>query len=356
MQSPILSIDNVSKRFDSFSALNSVSMDIYQGEFLTLLGPSGCGKTTLLRVVAGLETPSSGDVRIAGKSMIGIPPYKRNLGMVFQSLALFPHLTVGENVAFGLRVRGEASQTISKRVQSSLELVGLNALTGRAVHQLSGGQRQRVALARALALEPEVLLLDEPLSALDLKLRQQLQVELKRLQKSIGTTFIFVTHDQEEALTMSDRIAVINAGQVEQIAAPEEVYRRPESLFVAQFVGENNMLTGKVLSESTAPAISFPGMNLRVEDRSDLTPGQEVRVVIRPEHVILSPSTQAGLQGRVTDIIYFGSSVRVMMSSQLGEISAILPSNKTKEFVPSEGDSVAINWPSEDMVLFPAQA
>ena len=239
---------NISKRFGSFTALEEVSFEIAEGEFMTFLGPSGCGKTTCLRLISGFDTPSTGEVFIAGQNVTHDPPYRRSVNQVFQSYALFPHLSVYENISFGLRMKKLAAADIKKRVDRVVEMTSLQEFVSRKPAQLSGGQRQRVALARAIVCEPKVLLLDEPFSALDAKLRTQMSVELKQLQKRLGITFIFVTHDQEEALTMSDRIAVISSGRVEQIGTVNEIYYRPASRFVATFIGETNIVEAEIVA------------------------------------------------------------------------------------------------------------
>lgn len=298
---PILEIQRVSKRFGEFTAVDDVSISVRRGEFLTFLGPSGCGKTTLLRIIAGFETPTRGDVRIGGLSMARVRPYRRPVGIVFQNLALFPHLSVGENVAFGLAARRVANAQRRRQVADALGLVELAGLERRRIHELSGGQKQRVALARALVLQPDVLLLDEPLGALDLKLRRQLQYELKEIQRRVGTTFLFVTHDQEEALTMSDRIAVFHRGRIEQIDEPEAVYRRPSSAFVARFVGDTNLLEGKVRTVGS--------------EWLEIELGSLVGKV-RPEHVRLGDealSAGAGSSATVEGRAYVGATTRYVL-------------------------------------------
>ncbi|HEY0296679.1 MAG TPA: ABC transporter ATP-binding protein [Bordetella sp.] len=357
MSDPILTIDHVEKRYAGFHAVKGVSMVVERGEFLTLLGPSGCGKTTLLRMIAGLEQPSSGEILIGGAPVTRMPPYKRNLGMVFQNLALFPHLTVGENVAFGLKVRHTDTAAIAPAVTSALGLVGLDHLADRAVHQLSGGQRQRVALARALAVRPEVLLLDEPLSALDMKLRRQLQVELKQLQRQVGTTFIFVTHDQEEALSMSDRIAVMNDGRVEQLASAQEVYTRPATLFAARFVGDNNVLTARAGDVGTDPGkLYFPalGMARPVPGLASLAPGQEVHVAVRPEHIrVQTAETGTAV---VENQVYSGSSVRLALRTATDTILATIAADATTVASYAVGTRVHIDWPDTACTVIPAAA
>ena len=303
-----IEIDQVIKRFgdsdQAVLALDAVSITIRENEFFTLLGPSGCGKTTLLRMIAGFEDPSGGDIRLYGESLTGKLPFQRPVNTVFQSYELFPHLTVAENIAFGLEMRGVARADIAPRVDSMLRLVKLEGFAKRCPHQLSGGQQQRVALARALAPQPRVLLLDESLSALDLKLRKEMQVELKRLQRETGITFVFVTHDQEEALTMSDRIAVLSAGKVQQIGSPEEIYDRPANRFVADFIGETSFLSGHIATEQLhfGAAGSLPASVL---DRA----GDGVAAVaVRPERLQLAANGAdgTGLQGVVSEVVYRG--------------------------------------------------
>ncbi|MBR2223483.1 MAG: ATP-binding cassette domain-containing protein, partial [Christensenellaceae bacterium] len=239
---PLILFKNIFKDFDGVEVLNNINFYIKKNEFLTLLGPSGCGKTTLLRLLGGFETPSSGDILFEGKSIVSLPPYKRRLNTVFQRYALFPHLNVEENIAFGLNIRKVDKKTIKKKVGDMLSLVGLSGYEKRSIDTLSGGQMQRIAIARALVNEPEVLLLDEPLGALDLKFRKDMQLELKRMQQQLGITFVYVTHDQEEAMTMSDTIAVIDKGMIQQIGTPEDIYNEPKNSFVADFIGESNIL------------------------------------------------------------------------------------------------------------------
>ena len=289
---PILAAERVEKAFGSLKAVDDISFEVADGEFLTFLGPSGCGKTTMLRMIAGFEEVTSGRLLLDGKDLTTVPAFRRPVGMVFQNLALFPHMTVFENVAFGLAVIRRPRREIAERVEAALGLVDLASYGDRMVHQLSGGQRQRVALARSLVTEPRILLLDEPLGALDLKLRRQLQLELRALQKRTGTTFIFVTHDQEEAMSMSDRIAVFNAGRIEQIGPPNEVYTRPATVFVADFVGESNLLKGRV----RAGRIELPdlGIDLAPGAENPLADGQDVWVSVRAEHVHLAPGPAEG--------------------------------------------------------------
>ena len=281
-------------------ALDDVSIRINQGEFFTLLGPSGCGKTTLLRLIAGFETPTSGTILLDGVDITHLPPNKRPVNTVFQSYALFPHLTVAQNIAFGLEMLGQARSVVAGRVARMLALVKLESLAGRRVSQLSGGQQQRVALARALAPQPKVLLLDEPLSALDLQLRKEMQIELKRLQVETGITFVFVTHDQEEALTMSDRIGVMSAGKLQQVGSPRDIYTRPVNRFVASFIGETNFLPGH-----TVPGGVRLGCGAVVEV-TGMRAGA-VTVAVRPEQVRIEPAGSGGVPAVLRSLVYFGT-------------------------------------------------
>lgn len=290
-------------------ALRDANLEIRESEFFTLVGPSGCGKTTLLRLIAGFEQPSSGEILLYGESLGDLPPYKRPVNTVFQSYALFPHLSVDQNVAFGLHMQRVAATEIGTRVEEALELVQLEGFGSRKPQQLSGGQQQRVALARALANRPKVLLLDEPLSALDLKLRKGMQLELKRLQLETGITFIFVTHDQEEALTMSDRIAVMNDGCILQVGTPTEVYEKPADRFVADFIGDTNFLDAECRGASGA-ALRFAlanGVEIDAGDSSALSSGQQVVLAIRPERVELAEPGRGTLSGTLSNIVYFGT-------------------------------------------------
>lgn len=304
---------SVSKVFgqgaDAVAALDNVSVDIQQNEFFTLLGPSGCGKTTLLRLIAGFEHPTSGRILLHGEDISLLPPYERPINTVFQSYALFPHMTVAENIGFGLTMQGKPKAEVEKAVNDMLDLVQLRAMKDRKSSQLSGGQQQRVALARALAPHPKVLLLDEPLSALDLKLRKEMQIELKRLQHETGITFIFVTHDQEEALTMSDNIAVMSAGRILQVGSPRDIYARPADRFVANFIGESNILTAELMAaDGQSATIRLPsGGTVPIAAPQFAHPGP-VTIAIRPEHVKLTDAPDAALlSGTVSNAVYFGT-------------------------------------------------
>lgn len=306
----------VRKLYGDVVAVDGVSLAVAPGEFVTLLGPSGCGKTTTLRMIGGFELPSAGEVLIQGESMGTRPPNRRPVNTVFQNYALFPHLTVGKNIAYGLEMARVPREERKRRVGQALEMVRLPHVEGRRPSELSGGQQQRVALARALVNRPAVLLLDEPLGALDLKLRKAMQLELKGLNKEIGATFIYVTHDQEEALTMSDRIAVMNEGRILQIGVPEEIYERPRSRFVADFIGQTNFLDGTVVGQTGEFAeiklTSDSGVWARIPDGLDLVPGAAATVAVRPEKVrFVSEGEQTGgsniLDGRVVEVIYLGT-------------------------------------------------
>jgi spermidine/putrescine transport system ATP-binding protein len=308
-------------------ALDDVSVEIATGEFFTLLGPSGCGKTTLLRLIAGFETPTSGDILLDGREITNDPPNRRPVNTVFQSYALFPHLTVAENVGFGLEMQGRPKAEVAATTERMLALVRLEAMAGRKTSQLSGGQQQRVALARALAPKPRVLLLDEPLSALDLKLRKEMQIELKRLQHETGITFIFVTHDQEEALTMSDRIGVMSAGRIQQIGAPRDIYTRPVNRFVASFIGESNFLPGRVV-----PGGVRLDCGETIAAETGAAAGQ-VTLAVRPEQVRLCAAGEPGaLPATLTDLVYFGTDTHCHFALPDGtEVVSRLQSTATGE-------------------------
>jgi spermidine/putrescine transport system ATP-binding protein len=316
-------LDRVTKRFDDVVAVDSLSLEIPRGSFFALLGPSGCGKTTTLRMIGGFDEPDEGTIFLGDQAVTGLPPHKRDVNTVFQSYALFPHLTIFENVAFGLRRRGIKGAQLEGRVREILGMVDLTGLGGRKPRQLSGGQQQRVALARALVNSPQVLLLDEPLGALDLKLRKQMQLTLKRIQHDIGITFVHVTHDQEEAMTMADAIAVMNGGRIEQLGAPEELYERPRTSFVARFLGASNLLQGAV---EDGQAVRLPsGVTLRVGE--GLPPrGTEVAVGIRPEKLRLKPlrDGENRLKGTVAERSYVGVATQYIVKTPDGTVSVFV--------------------------------
>lgn len=298
----IIELKDINIAFENQTVLDGINLTIRDGEFVTLLGPSGCGKTTTLRIIGGFEEPTSGEVLFEDKKINGIPPYKRQVNTIFQRYALFPHLNVYENIAFGMRVKKMKEADISKKVSEMLKLVNLEGLEKRKIDTLSGGQQQRVAIARALANEPRVLLLDEPLAALDLKLRKDMQVELKKIQQSLGITFIFVTHDQEEALTMSDTVVVMDAGKIQQVGTPKDIYNEPENAFVADFIGESNILDGVMLQDFLA---EFSGHKFECLDKG-FAKGESVDVVVRPEDVDIVAPEAGMLTGVVTSVTFLG--------------------------------------------------
>ena len=350
MSGSIVTLIDVEKSFGKNRVVKKMNIDVREGEFLTLLGPSGCGKTTTLRMIAGFEEASSGIIRVQGESIENKEPFERDVNTVFQNYALFPHMTVFDNVAYALKIRKKSKDEINKRVSEMLSLVQLTGYENRKPDALSGGQMQRVAIARALINNPKVLLLDEPLGALDLKLRKQMQVELKRLQKRLGITFIYVTHDQEEALTMSDRIAVMNEGVIEQLASPMEIYDKPLTKFVAGFIGESNILDGEVAGihgdtlevRTTAGIIKVCGNGFNI--------GESIHVSIRPEYikVSLDPVEGFDLKGSVKDFIYMGTVVKT--SVEMKDNTEIKFSRFEKEDVYKEGDPVYIFWDPERAV------
>ena len=341
-------IEAASKRFGrgpgAVDALQDVSLTIEGGSFFTLLGPSGCGKTTLLRLLAGFETPTHGRILLGDQDVTALPPNRRPINTVFQSYALFPHLTVARNVGFGLKMQGIARAQLDARVDRMLALVRMQDFADRPVAQLSGGQQQRVALARALAPEPRVLLLDEPLSALDLKLRKEMQIELKRLQRETGITFVFVTHDQEEALTMSDRIAVMSAGRVQQIGTPREIYAHPANRFVAGFIGESNFLPVTVADGAARIG------DHRISLAAPADPGPAT-LAIRPEDIMLEPG--AALSAEVTDTVYLGNAVQIM--ARLEDGTQIALRQPATIDLPESGQRIGLRLPVEAVQILEAE-
>jgi spermidine/putrescine transport system ATP-binding protein len=355
---PSVELRSVSKRFADLTAVDDLSLELAGGEFFTLLGPSGCGKTTTLRMVAGFEQPSEGEIRIEGADVAGLPPHRRPTNTVFQSYALFPHLSVEGNVAFGLKRKRVPKGEIGSRVAAELERVGLSAEAKRRPAQLSGGMQQRVALARALVNLPKVLLLDEPLGALDLKLRKGLQVELKRIQREVGITFVYVTHDQEEALTMSDRIAVMNRGRVEQVDTPEEVYNRPATTFVAGFIGVSNLMPATV---SGPGEVRLDQGTTARADTSGLPVGERCHAVVRPEKLQIEP-LEAGVvpstngrprvEGMVESSIYLGTATQIVVDLGEGVRMTVLCPNASeaeRQLLPGGGARVALSWEPDHM-------
>jgi spermidine/putrescine transport system ATP-binding protein len=357
---PSVRLERVTKRFGDFTAVREMELDIPRGQFFTMLGPSGCGKTTTLRMVAGFEEPSEGRVLLDGEDVTALPAFKRPTNTVFQSYALFPHRSVEQNVAFGLQRQKVDKAEIRRRVAEELERVGLAVEAKRRPSQLSGGQQQRVALARALVNRPAVLLLDEPLGALDLKLRKQLQVELKRIQREVGITFIYVTHDQEEALTMSDRIAVMNRGVVEQVSDPETVYERPATTFVAGFIGVSNLMPGQVISANGAGAQLRldAGPTVRTPDAAGATSGERAHAVVRPEKLVLTPAGETGPEGRpsvegqVESSLYLGTATQMVVRLGDGTRMTVLVPNADAEArrdLPAAGDGARLSWSDENI-------
>ena len=298
----IIELKNISKNFEDQQVLKGIDLNIYENEFLTLLGPSGCGKTTLLRIIGGFEEPSNGQLIFDGKDISKVPPYKREVNTVFQKYALFPFLNVADNIAFGLNLKKMDKDVIEKKVSRMLELVGLKGFEKRDVTLLSGGQQQRVAIARALVNEPKVLLLDEPLGALDAKLRKDMQTELKKIQKEVGITFIFVTHDQEEALSMSDTIVVLNDGVIQQIGTPMDIYNEPQNRFVAEFIGESNIIEGNMIKDCL---VNFDGIDWECVDKG-FEDNEAIEVVLRPEDLDIVEPSQAKITGAVRNVTFKG--------------------------------------------------
>ena len=338
-----IDIDQVVKRYGSVTALHNISLDIRQNEFFTLLGPSGCGKTTLLRCIAGFEEASEGKIKLNGDDLTPLPPHKRPVNTVFQQYALFPHMTVEENVMFGLLQSGWNKYEAIRRAEDILKLVQLDDFAKRKPTQLSGGQQQRVALARALAPRPKVLLLDEPLSALDLKLRQEVRVQLKALQRETGITFIFVTHDQEEALTMSDRIAVMGNGYVQQVGTPQEIYESPANRFVADFIGETNLLNVEVLSVIDGTAnITLPGGTPFSCPAAAAIDKGKGHLSVRPERISLCSPTEGELIAKISDQIYLGTDIHVKLLLEDEEEMTIRLQNSKSLDIPPVGQSVGL--------------
>ncbi len=352
--SPLISLDRMSKRFAGTPAVDDVSLDIARGEFFCLVGASGSGKTTLLRLIAGLEQPDAGRILIDGEDITGRPAYRRPVNMMFQSYALFPHLSVERNVAFGLEEEHRPKAEIRERVRAALDLFDMAGLAARKPHQLSGGQRQRVALARALVKEPKILLLDEPLAALDKKLRERAQSELVALRARVGITFVMVTHDQEEAMRMASRIALMRDGKIVQIGSPSDLYDTPRSRFAADFFGAANLFEGRVtaISETEASVESTEaGATLRARSASSLTIGMPVAVMIRPEQVRVSRETQQAdnaLRGQIRGLVFLGSTVLCHVGLDGGKIIVVRlsPTEYASAGAPADGESVYLSWPA----------
>jgi spermidine/putrescine transport system ATP-binding protein len=360
---PILEIVKLRKSYGSTPAVRDLSFQVRRGEFLCIIGPSGCGKTTLLRMIAGFIEPSSGEILLDGGSIVAQPPYRRPVNMVFQNYALFPHMTVGQNIGFGMEMHKVSADQRIARIGKVLETVELTGFEARGVAELSGGQQQRVALARALVLNPRVLLLDEPLGALDQKVRRRMQLELKRIHRDVGITFIHVTHDQEEALAMADRIAVMADGRIEQLADTLDIYRRPQTPFVADFVGESNRFGGLTASDP-GRGLALPiggGHIIRLPDHPALAIGAAVQVFVRPEHVRIvdgDPNGMSVLDGTVRDIVFLGESARCYIALANGPeiVAATSAGSVTDGGLPPLGARVRFGWPTEAAIVFPTGA
>ncbi|AVO36730.1 ABC transporter ATP-binding protein [Pukyongiella litopenaei] len=348
----------VTKRFGSFTAVNDVSFDVPSGSFFSILGPSGCGKTTLMRMIAGFEDPDAGDISIKGQSVLNLAPNRRNVKMVFQHLALFPMMNVGENIAYGLRCRGDGRSEITERVRAVLDRVGLPGVEEKQVSQLSGGQKQRIAIARCMVLEPDVLLLDEPLGALDLKLREHMKIELKLLQHQFETTFLYITHDQSEALVMSDNVAVMNAGRFEQIGPPRDLYETPVSGFVAGFVGDTNRWQGtvvRVAGDEVKVALDQGGGVLARAGAAGLSEGAAVEVFVRPEAIAIGAGEPGcTMAGKVDSLLFNGANSRVLVRSQAGDLVEV--ADQAGMSGVTQGDAVQINWQRDRALCFAGRA
>ena len=356
---PAIELAGVAKEFQArgevVTAVRGLDLAIAEGEFFSLLGPSGCGKTTTMRMIAGFEEPTRGAIRLHGSDVTGVPPNKRDVNMVFQSYALFPHMSVFENVAFGLRRKKASKDEVTRRVGEMLEIVDLGGRGERRPKELSGGQQQRVALARALVNRPRALLLDEPLGALDLKLRQAMQVELKRIQREVGITFVYVTHDQNEALTMSDRIAVMNDGAIEHLGTPRDIYEHPRTRFVAGFIGTSNLITGTATQVDGDRAVIEVSPDERIVvpvSGAGLAPGSPLELTVRPEKIEISATRPAGrgcvLRGEVTEVVYLGTSTNFSVATTTGADIVVFQQNSAAAGdVAARGDSVWLSWQPE---------
>jgi len=348
----ILHLQKINKYYGQSHIVKNLDLDIEEGEFLTILGPSGCGKTTSLRMIGGFEIPTAGKIILKGHDITNLPPYKRHVNTVFQNYALFPNMTVAENVAFGPKQQNLSSQIVQKKVGEALEMVRMNGFEKRKPQELSGGQQQRVAIARAVANDPDILLLDEPLGALDLKLRKQMQIELKSLHKDLKKTFIYVTHDQEEALVMSDRIAVMNAGILEQISNSQDLYYRPKTKFVADFIGEANLITGSLKSTQNTESILEVGNTLLVAKASQIGLGKKATLFIRPESIFLSSQkNDKSVEVKIKEVLFAGSFRKYRLHLPNGTELVAAETTQTKE-VFGEGQTIFASWNIENTLLF----
>jgi spermidine/putrescine transport system ATP-binding protein len=348
-------LSGVTKRFGEFVAVGDLTLEIYEGEFFSLLGPSGCGKTTTLRMIAGFEEPTEGEISVAGEPMRGVPPYKRPVNTVFQSYAIFPHLNVFDNVAFGLRRAGVKGEELRQRVTEACEMVQLSGFEKRKPNALSGGQQQRVALARALVNRPNVLLLDEPLGALDLKLRKEMQLELKSLQHEVGITFIYVTHDQEEALTMSDRIAVMNEGRVQQVADPATLYESPRNRFVANFIGQMNVFSGTVQSVNGERVTLRTREGVRIEavmsEENSVEVGAEAQAAVRPEKVRFGSAGDNVINAEIRQTVYLGVSTQYIAELPDGATLVLYQQNVHDAAGHGVNEEVSITWDAQNCLV-----
>jgi spermidine/putrescine transport system ATP-binding protein len=347
-------LSGVTKRFGEFVAVDSLTLEIREGEFFSLLGPSGCGKTTTLRMIAGFEEPTEGEIRVAGEPMRGVPPYRRPVNTVFQSYAVFPHMNVFDNVAFGLRRAGVKGEELRQRVTEACAMVQLEGFEKRKPSQLSGGQQQRVALARALVNKPKVLLLDEPLGALDLKLRKEMQLELKSLQHEVGITFVYVTHDQEEALTMSDRIAVMNEGRVKQVADPNTLYESPRNRFVANFIGQTNVFSGTVESVNGEKVTLRTRGGTRIEavtHENGVEVGAEAQAAVRPEKVRFGSAGDNVSNAGIRQIVYLGVSTQYIAELSDGTPLVLYQQNTQDSAGPGVGEEVSVAWDAQNCLV-----
>ena len=357
---PAVAVSGVRKTYGEVAAVDGIDFEVRPGEFLTLLGPSGCGKTTTLNIIAGFIQPDQGSIRLNGQSVEALPPFKRDIGLVFQDYALFPHMSVGQNAAFGLRMRGVAKPEIAQRVKEALELVRLEGRADRMPTELSGGQRQRVALARALVIRPTVLLLDEPLSNLDLKLREEMRLEITTLQRRLGITTILVTHDQGEALVVSDRIAVMRGGRIEQLGNAETVYERPATHFVAEFIGTMNFVRGQVMQAGTGSCVvGFDGNGVQVRAPQPVAGSQEVEIAFRPERAALSTAgsarepAQFAIRGMVRRRVYLGTLVQSHVETAHGRTIIVETVNDGIRQPPSCGEPVEVIVKGSDCIAYP---
>jgi spermidine/putrescine transport system ATP-binding protein len=348
-------LSNVTKSFGEFVAVDELTLEIYEGEFFSLLGPSGCGKTTTLRMIAGFEEPTRGEISVAGKPVHGVPPYRRPVNTVFQSYAIFPHLNVFDNVAFGLRRAGVKGDELRRRVAEACEMVQLSGFEKRKPTALSGGQQQRVALARALVNRPKVLLLDEPLGALDLKLRKEMQLELKSLQHEVGITFVYVTHDQEEALTMSDRIAVMNEGEVQQVADPATLYELPKNRFVANFIGQTNVFSGTVESINGERVTLRTSAEASIEavatEEGTVARGDEAHATVRPETVRFGDAGDNVVSVRIRQVVYLGVSTQYIAELPEGGTLVLYQQNVQGSAGPGVGEEVPVAWDAQNCLV-----